>query len=120
MVIARWCPLVTSRGATSFSFRGGNFGTRKAEVLNSLIINTTAKANDTTDILQTIQLTSCKANVCKMSVVSFALAVVFIIRGGNFHEISLDDVIVLFNRGTTFSQTVTYSNYVFCPQARSP
>jgi len=25
-------------------------GTRKAEVLNSLIINTTAKANDTTDI----------------------------------------------------------------------
>jgi len=25
------------------------FGTRKAEVLNSLIINTTAKANDTTD-----------------------------------------------------------------------
>jgi len=28
------------------------FGTRKAEVLNSLIINTTAKANDTTDILQ--------------------------------------------------------------------
>jgi len=28
------------------------FGTRKAEVLNSLIINTTAKANDITDILQ--------------------------------------------------------------------
>ena len=33
----------------------GNFGTRKAEVLNSLIINTTAKANDTTDILQTFR-----------------------------------------------------------------
>jgi len=29
--------------------------TRKAEVLNSLIINTTAKANDTTDILQTFR-----------------------------------------------------------------
>jgi len=28
---------------------------RKAEVLNSLIINTTAKANDTTDILQTFR-----------------------------------------------------------------
>jgi len=33
----------------------GKFGTRKAEVLNSLIINTTAKANDTTDILQTFR-----------------------------------------------------------------
>jgi len=32
-----------------------NVGTRKAEVLNSLIINTTAKANDTTDILKLIQ-----------------------------------------------------------------
>ena len=32
-----------------------NFGTRKAEVLNSLIINTTDKANDTTDILQTFR-----------------------------------------------------------------
>jgi len=31
------------------------FGTRKAEVLNSLIINITAKANDTTDILQTFR-----------------------------------------------------------------
>jgi len=31
------------------------FGTRKAEVLNNLIINTTAKANDTTDILQTFR-----------------------------------------------------------------
>jgi len=31
------------------------FGTRKVEVLNSLIINTTAKANDTTDILQTFR-----------------------------------------------------------------
>jgi len=30
-----------------------NLITRKAQVLNSLIINTTAKANDTTDILQT-------------------------------------------------------------------
>jgi len=30
-------------------------GSRKAEVLNSLIINTTAKANDTTDILQTFR-----------------------------------------------------------------
>jgi len=51
------------------------FGTRKAEVLNSLIINTTAKANDTTDIDN-----NCYRNVCKMSVVSFALAVVFIIN----------------------------------------
>ena len=34
------------------------FGTRKAEVLNSLIINTTAKANDTTDILQTFRARS--------------------------------------------------------------
>ena len=33
----------------------GKFGTRKTEVLNSLIINTTAKANDTTDILQTFR-----------------------------------------------------------------
>ena len=32
-----------------------NFAARKAEVLNSLIINTTAKANDTTDILQTFR-----------------------------------------------------------------
>ena len=56
------------------------FGTRKAEVLNSLIINTTAKANDTTDILLcTEDDNSCYRNVCKMSVVSFALAVVFII-----------------------------------------
>ena len=31
------------------------FDARKAEVLNSLIINTTAKANDTTDILQTFR-----------------------------------------------------------------
>ena len=54
--------------------------TRKAEVLNSLIINTTAKANDTTDILLcTEDDNSCYRNVCKMSVVSFALAVVFII-----------------------------------------
>jgi len=51
-------------------------------VLNSLIINTTAKANDTTDILLllcTEDDNSCYRNVCKMSVVSFALAVVFII-----------------------------------------
>jgi len=34
------------------------FGTRKAEVLNSLIINTTAKANDTTDILHFSFLTA--------------------------------------------------------------
>jgi len=33
----------------------GLHGTQKAEVLNSLIINTTAKANDTTDILQTFR-----------------------------------------------------------------
>jgi len=33
----------------------GRFHTRKAEALNSLIINTTAKANDTTDILQTFR-----------------------------------------------------------------
>jgi len=32
-----------------------SFGARKAEVLNSLIINTTAKANDTADILQTFR-----------------------------------------------------------------
>jgi len=32
-----------------------DFGTRKTEVLNSLIINITAKANDTTDILQTFR-----------------------------------------------------------------
>ena len=32
-----------------------HFGTRKTEVLNSLIINITAKANDTTDILQTFR-----------------------------------------------------------------
>jgi len=32
--------------------------------------------------------------------------------GGNFHEISFDDV---FSRGTTFSQTVTYNNNVFLP-----
>jgi len=32
-----------------------NFGTRKTEVLNSLIINITAKTNDTTDILQTFR-----------------------------------------------------------------
>jgi len=72
---------------------GINFGTRKAEVLNSLIINTTAKANDTTDIFETFATSSkrlllcteddnsCYRNVCKMSVVSFALAVVFIIDG---------------------------------------
>jgi len=35
-------------------------------------------------------------------------------RGGNFHEISFDDVIVLM-RGTNFSQTVTYNNNVFLP-----
>jgi len=32
-----------------------NIGTRKAEVLNSLIMNITAKANDTNDILQTFR-----------------------------------------------------------------
>jgi len=42
-----WCIVV--------SVFGVSFGTRKAEVLNSLIINTTAKANDTTDILQTFR-----------------------------------------------------------------
>jgi len=31
------------------------FGTRKTEVLNSLIINITAKANDTTDISKRLQ-----------------------------------------------------------------
>jgi len=31
------------------------FGTRKAEVLNSLIMNIMAKANDTNDILQTFR-----------------------------------------------------------------
>ena len=39
----------------TFSLSTLNRGTRKAEVLNSLIINTTAKANDTTDILQTFR-----------------------------------------------------------------
>jgi len=33
------------------SIRFVSVGTRKAEVLNSLIINTTAKANDTTVII---------------------------------------------------------------------
>jgi len=55
-------------------------GTRKAEVLNSLIINTTAKANDTTDILQRFDN--------KMSVVSFALAVVFITGCGCLSDYS--------------------------------
>jgi len=32
-----------------------HFGTGKAEVLNSLIMNITAKANDTNDILQTFR-----------------------------------------------------------------
>jgi len=32
-----------------------NFGTRKAEVLNSLIMNIMAKANDTNDKLQTFR-----------------------------------------------------------------
>jgi len=32
-----------------------NFGTRKVEVLNSLIMNITAKDNDTNDILQTFR-----------------------------------------------------------------
>jgi len=31
------------------------FGTRKAEVLNSLIMNMTAKADDTNDILQMLR-----------------------------------------------------------------
>jgi len=31
------------------------FGTRKAEVLNSLIMKITAKENDTNDILQTLR-----------------------------------------------------------------
>ena len=43
--------VIVSSDFTTFS----PFGTRKAEVLNSLIINTTAKANDTTDILQTFR-----------------------------------------------------------------
>jgi len=40
-----------------------NFGTRKTEVLTSLIINITAKANDTTDILQIIQNFPKKARI---------------------------------------------------------
>jgi len=32
-----------------------DFGTRKAEVLNSLIMKITAKENDTHDILQTLR-----------------------------------------------------------------
>ena len=36
-------------------------------------------------------------------------------RGEYFHEISFDDVSCLFNRGSTFSQTVTYNNNVFLP-----
>ena len=47
---------VNGRGITSptwtQTYEQKYSGTRKAEVLNSLIINTTAKANDTTDILQ--------------------------------------------------------------------
>jgi len=42
-------------GANSFFHKDSQIGTRKAEWLNSLIINTTAKANDTTDILQTFR-----------------------------------------------------------------
>ena len=34
-----------------------------------------------------------------------------------FH--SMTTLSCLFNRGTTFSQTVTYNNDVFCPQTRS-
>jgi len=56
------------------SFAAKTSDTRKTEVMNSLIINITAKANDATDILQTFR------SVCNMSVVSFALAVIFIIR----------------------------------------
>jgi len=37
------------------SRNGKKLGTRKAEVLNSLIMNITAKANDTNDILQTFR-----------------------------------------------------------------
>ena len=49
------------------------------------IINITAKANDTTDIFKRFDTmitddNSSYRNVCKMSVVSFALAVIFIIR----------------------------------------
>jgi len=32
-----------------------NFGTPKAEVLNSLVMNITAKETDTNDILQTVR-----------------------------------------------------------------
>jgi len=35
--------------------------------------------------------------------------------GDNFNEISFDYVIVLIHRGRTFSQTVTYNNYLFLP-----
>jgi len=42
-------------------------------------------------------------------------------RGGEmfmkFHSMTSS---CLFNRGTTFSQAVTYNNIVFCPQTRSP
>jgi len=50
-------PLLFHNEATGAEvpFHNSIIGTRKAEVLNSLIINTTAKANDTTDILQTFR-----------------------------------------------------------------
>jgi len=35
--------------------------------------------------------------------------------GGNFHEISFDDVIVLIQPWHNFLQTVTYNNNVFLP-----
>jgi len=38
-----------------FMFYPGGFGTRKAEVLNSLIMKITANENDTNDILQTFR-----------------------------------------------------------------
>ena len=37
-----------AKGGVKTQITLNNFGTRKAEVLNSFIINTTAKANDTT------------------------------------------------------------------------
>ena len=97
---------ICRRTRKSISFRCRDFVARKAEVLNSLVIHTTAKANDTTDILQrcTEDDNSCYRNVCKMSVVSFALAVVFIIR----FCCSMEEVLEwqLLIRGHTF---VTFS-----------
>ena len=44
----------------------------------------------------------------------------FISGGAIFMKFHLMTSSCLFNRGTTFSQTVTYNINVFCPQTRGP